>query len=55
MVIVGSSVQDLMDAEERQSAYLESVEEPTFWPRYWKQGYIGVRQPEVIDRAAEAP
>lgn len=55
MAIVGSSVGDLMDAEERQSAYLEVVEEPTFWPRYWRQGYIGVRQPEVMERAAEAP
>ncbi len=53
--IVGSSVRDVLDAEERQLAYLEAVEEPTFWPRYWKQGYIGVRKPKVMERAAEAP
>jgi len=50
IAVVGSSVRDLAHAEERQSAYLEAVEEPTFWPRYWQQGYIGVRDSSVMEQ-----
>lgn len=49
--VVGSSLQDLSYTEERQSAFLESVERKKLSPRYWQQGYIGVRDSSVVERA----
>lgn len=49
--IVGSSLRDLSTVEERRSAFLEAVERNQLSPRYWTQGYIGVRDSSVIERA----
>lgn len=51
ITIVGGSLQDLVNAENRRSAFLESVEREALSPRYWQQGYIGVRDSTVIERA----
>ena len=51
VVTVGSSLRDLATIKERRTAFLESVERNVYSPRYWLQGYIGVRNPEVIERA----
>jgi hypothetical protein len=51
VVVVGSSLQALSTIEERRSAYVEAVDQPKYWPRYWQQGYIGVEDASVRDRA----
>lgn len=51
MAIVGSSLRALSTVEERRSAFLESVDRDAYSPRYWLQGYIGVRDSTVIERA----
>lgn len=51
MAVVGSSLKDLATRQERQSAFLNAVDRRAFSPRYWKQGYIGVRDSTVIERA----
>ncbi|MFB6280386.1 MAG: O-antigen ligase family protein [Salinibacter sp.] len=51
MAVVGTSLRDLSTIEERRSAFLEAVERRAFSPRYWQQGYIGVRDSSVIERA----
>lgn len=51
MAVVASSVQDLVDRKERQKAFVEHVDRNRLSPRYWAQGYIGVRDPEVMEQA----
>ena len=51
MLIVGSSLRDLSTIEERRSAFLETADRSRFSPRYWAQGYIGLRSKTVRDRA----
>lgn len=51
VAVVGGSLHDLSAAEERQSTYAEVTEKNAFWPRYWQQGYIGVRKSSVIEQA----
>ena len=54
--IVGErSLRDLSTVEERQSAFVEAADRPGFSPRYWQQGYIGVRDSSVIERARRDP
>lgn len=48
-LIVGSSLRDLADARERREAFRKSVEHNVFSPRYWTQGYIGVRDSSVME------
>ena len=50
--IVGErSLRDLSTVEERQSAFVKAADRLSFSPRYWQQGYIGVRDSSVIERA----
>ncbi|WP_263841937.1 O-antigen ligase family protein [Salinibacter sp.] len=51
MGVVGSSLKDLSTVEERRDALLEAVDRNRFSPRYWGQGFLHVRDSEVIDRA----
>jgi hypothetical protein len=51
MAVVGASLRDLGSIDERRSAFLEAVERNRFSPRYWQQGYIGVRDSSVVERA----
>ncbi|WP_233993982.1 O-antigen ligase family protein [Salinibacter altiplanensis] len=51
MGVVGSSLKDLTTVDERRDALLEAVDRNRFSPRYWGQGFLHVRDPEVIDRA----
>jgi hypothetical protein len=51
MVVVGNGLRDLSAVEERRSSFLEAVERNQLSPRYWTQGYIGVRDSTVIERA----
>lgn len=54
--IVGErSLRDLSTVEERQSAFVEATDRLGFSPRYWQQGYIGVRDSSVIERARRDP
>ena len=54
--IVGErSLRDLSTVEERQSASVEAADRLGFSPRYWQQGYIGVRDSSVIERARRDP
>ncbi len=50
-LVVGSSVKDLFQAQERRKAFLESVDRNVLSPRYWTQGYIEVRDSSVIEQA----
>lgn len=50
-LVVGSSLKDLAQARERRAAFLQSVERNALSPRYWTQGYIGVRDSSVLKRA----
>jgi len=50
--VVGErSVRGLSNTETRQSTFVEMADRPGFSPRYWQQGYIGVRDSSVIERA----
>jgi O-antigen ligase len=49
--ITAYHVPDLAAKQERWSAFLESVERNRLSPRYWQQGYFGVRDPGVMERA----
>ncbi len=51
MFTVGAAAQDLTVIEERREAYLEAVDRNSLSPRYWTQGYIGVRDSSVIEQA----
>ena len=51
MLIVGGSLKDLSTIEERRSAFAEARDRNRLSPRYWAQGYIGVRDSSVIKRA----
>ncbi len=51
MGVVGSSLKDLSTVEERRDALIEAVDRNRFSPRYWGQGFLHVRDSEVIDRA----
>lgn len=51
MGVVGSSLKDLSTVEERRDALLEAVDRNRFSPRYWAQGFLHVRDPEVIEQA----
>jgi O-antigen ligase len=51
MGVVGASLKDLSTVEERRLAFRDAVEDNRFAPRYWTQGYIGVRDSSVIKRA----
>lgn len=42
-ITAGQSVQDLRAMNERRTAFLESVDRNLLSPRYWQQGFIGVR------------
>ena len=53
MAVVGGSLQDLADRDERQSAYLEATDRTTYYPRYWQQGYVGVRDIEDIEQIGQ--
>lgn len=52
--IVGSSLQDLSTVKERHRAFAEAVDRNRFSPRYWAQGYLHVRDPEVVKAARRA-
>jgi len=52
MFTVGAALQDLTAVEERREAFLEAVDRNALSPRYWTQGYLNVRDPGVIRRAA---
>ena len=43
MAVVGSSLQDLSTRKERRTAFKESGDWNSYHPRFWLQGYIGVR------------
>lgn len=49
--VVSSSLEDLSTIRERRLAFLESVQHNRISPRYWHQGFIGVRNPNLIERA----
>jgi len=49
--IVGSSFRDLSMAKERRVAFHEAADREALSPRYWQQGYLHVRDPNVIERA----
>ena len=51
IAVVGNGLRDLGAVEERRSSFLEAVERNQLSPRYWTQGYIGVRDSSVIERA----
>jgi len=51
MGVVGSSLKDLSTVEERRDALIEAVDRNRFSPRYWGQGFLHVRDPEVIEQA----
>lgn len=51
VMVVGSSLRDLATVTERRIAFMNSVERNTLSPRYWTQGYIGVRDSSVIEQA----
>jgi O-antigen ligase len=51
MSVVGSSLQDLSTVDERRDALIEAVDRNRFSPRYWAQGFLHVRDPEVIEQA----
>jgi O-antigen ligase len=51
VLVVGNSFRDLASATERRVAFMNSVERNKLSPRYWTQGYIGVRDSSVIERA----
>jgi hypothetical protein len=51
VVMIGSSVKDLFTTEERSAAYVEATDSNRLSPRYWRQGFLHVRDPEVIERA----
>jgi hypothetical protein len=39
------------ERKKRRSAYLEAVDSKKLWPRYWPQGYIGVQDSLVFEKA----
>jgi putative inorganic carbon (HCO3(-)) transporter len=49
--IVGTSLHDLTTIEERREAFLEAVDRNRLSPRYWAQGYLNVRDSDVIRQA----
>lgn len=51
MAVLGSSLQDLSTRKERRTAFIESGNWNRYHPRYWLQGYIGVRDSSVLERA----
>jgi len=51
MLIVGSSLRDLSTIEARRSAFLDTADRSRLSPRYWAQGYIGLRDTSVQKRA----
>lgn len=51
VLVVGNSFRDLASATERRVAFMNSVDRNKLSPRYWTQGYIGVRDSSVIKRA----
>ncbi len=51
--VVGASLYDLTAAEERREAFVEAVDRNRFSPRYWTQGYLGVRNPSVVRQVSE--
>ena len=50
MLLVGSSLRDLSTIEERRSAFLDTADRSRFSPRYWAQGYIGLRDTSIQKR-----
>lgn len=48
---VGYSLRDAWSFGERTAKFKMAVERYVISPRYWQQGYFGVRDPEVIERA----
>lgn len=50
MGIVGSSLGDISTAEERRETFVEA-KGGRFSPRYWQQGYIGLRDSSMVRRA----
>jgi len=51
MLIVGGSLRDLSTLEERRSAFVDTADRSRLSPRYWAQGYIGLRDTSVQKRA----
>jgi O-antigen ligase len=51
MGMVGSSLKDLLTVEERRDALIEAADRNQLSPRYWGQGFLHVRDSEVIERA----
>ena len=51
MSVVGTGLRDLKTVKERRAAFTGAVERGYFSPRYWAQGYIGVRDSSVLERA----
>lgn len=48
---LSAGIFDLKSIDERRRSYLEAGSREAYWPRYWQQGYIGVRDSSVIRRA----
>jgi hypothetical protein len=55
VVGVGSSLRVLSTIKERQSAFVKAADRLSFSPRYWQQGYIGVRDSSVAKRTRLDP
>jgi len=51
MSVVGSSLQDLKTVDERRDALIEAADRHRLSPRYWGQGFLHVRDPEVTKQA----
>lgn len=55
MTVVGSSARALATTDERHSAFEEAAGRTYYSPRYWMQGYLQVRDPDVVERARTEP
>jgi hypothetical protein len=53
MSVVGSSLKDLSTVDERRDALIEAADRYRLSPRYWGQGFLHVRDSEVIERARQ--
>ena len=49
--IVGTSFRGLLTTKERRVAFHEAADRKALSPRYWRQGYLHVRDPNVVERA----
>lgn len=49
LLVTWTSVQDLRTMNERRTVFLESVDRNLLSPRYWQQGFIGVRDWSTVN------